>query len=294
MSDEWQEIVRQRPVDLDEAIPCMRKALDHYHARNDHRAVFLRAYYIISLEVHAAVHQLGEYRTQIFFDPQWIKRLAGKFSTLYFESLSTADRGGERAWKIAHRLAETKRASVVQDLILGLNAHINYDLANGIFMNLEEHGDDKDHLMLPYRKFDHDQVNNILVRCMPKIQETLTRDYGGVLLLLSRVCGQWDEKLTEAGLRYYRERVWWNAVSYLAAKSGREIQLVDDKLDWESAQVAEAVTRRALPFRALSWVCRLLRKRRFGHIELEGLGGIRGSGPLPGCPAGSPFGAATA
>lgn len=64
MSD-WQDIVQQRPKDVDEVLPCMRRALDYFHARNDYRAVFLRAYYIITLEVHAAVHQLGDYKERI-------------------------------------------------------------------------------------------------------------------------------------------------------------------------------------------------------------------------------------
>lgn len=70
---------------------------------------------------------------------------------------------------------------MAQDLILGLDAHINYDLAYGIYLNLKEHNDQSNHLLLSRRKFDHDQVNNILVRCIPRITETLTRDYGGAL-----------------------------------------------------------------------------------------------------------------
>src|SRR5690349_24709123 len=99
---EWQEIVQQRPKDIDEAVPALQKALDYYHAHDDYRAVFLRAYYIITLEVHAAIHQLGDYRTQIFFDPAWNAKLAGKFSSLYFQSLTTEERPAEteKAWKL--------------------------------------------------------------------------------------------------------------------------------------------------------------------------------------------------
>ena len=73
----------------------------------------------------------------------------------------------------------------------GLNAHINYDLAYGSQLNLREHGDGQDHLLLPRRKFDHDQVNNILVRSTPQIAATLTRDCGGALAFLDTVrCSQ--------------------------------------------------------------------------------------------------------
>lgn len=274
---EWQEIVQQRPRDVDEALPCLRRALDWFHARNDYRAVFLRAYYIISLEVHAAVHQLGDYKDrQIFFDPVWESALAGKFASLYFQSLTTNERPAEseKAWKLAHRMAVEKSSTVLQDLLLGINAHINYDLAYGVSLNLKETPDRADQTMLTRRKFDHDQINNLLVRCTPRIQEVLTRDYGGGILLLSRFFGRWDERLAELGLKYYRERVWWHALSYSCAAEGRETDLVHDKLNWESYKVAKFVTRRVFWKQAVWFFGRLLRKRRFGRIELEGIGGL--------------------
>lgn len=273
---EWQDIVQQRPKDLDEAIPCLRKALEYYHARNDYRAVFLRAYYIITLEVHAAVHQLGDYKDrQIFFDPAWESTLAGRFASLYFQSLTTHERPAEseKAWKLAHKMAEEKSSTVLQDLILGLNAHINYDLAHGVALNIKETGD-TDPMLLTRRKFDHDQINNLLVRCTPRIQQVLTRDYGGGMLFLSRFFGSWDERLTELGLKYYRERVWWDALSFLSAGAGRETDLVHDKLNWESFKVAKFMTKRAFWQQVVWCFGRLLRRRRFGRIELEGIGGM--------------------
>jgi hypothetical protein len=104
---DFRAIASQRPENLDEALVCLRKALDYYHERNDYRAIFLRAYYIITVDVHAAVNQLDDYREQIFFDTRWIDTLAGKFSSLYFQSLTTFERdpGVERAWKLAHKTA---------------------------------------------------------------------------------------------------------------------------------------------------------------------------------------------
>ncbi len=278
---DFQTIASQRPKNLDEAIACMRKALDYYHERSDHRAIFLRAYYIITVEVYAAVNQHGDYRAQIFFDPRWVDALVGKFSSLYFRSLTTFERApdAERAWKLAHKTAVEKTSTVVQDLMLGLNAHINYDLAYGIYLNLKEHNDQSNHLLLPRRKFDHDQVNNILVRCTPKIAETLTRDYGGGMVLVSRVMRDLDEMLTESGLKYYRERVWWNAISYLATIDEREIDLVHDRLNWESVKVAKALSDDTIWNRAIRTVGIALRKKRFGKIELEDTGGTTTAKP---------------
>lgn len=278
---EWQAIVRQRPRDVDEAIPCLQRALEYFHARDDYRAIFLRSYYIITLELHAAIHQLGAWREQIFFDPAWVSRLVGRFSSLYFQSLATAEHGGPKAakaWRLAYRMAKGRSSTVLQDLLLGLNAHVNYDLAYGIALNLKEHGDHLNHLLLPRRKFDHDQVHNLLVLCTPRIQEVLARDYGGGLLFLSRLFGRWDERLVAQGLKHCRERVWWVAVSFLCATDEQETGLVHKKLDGESYELAKLLIRTSLWLRVGSFFARLLRKRRFGPIQLEEVGGLAAGG----------------
>jgi hypothetical protein len=264
------EVAAYRPKDIDEALEAMRSALDFFHREQDQRAIFLRAYYLITLAVHQAVYRRGRYSNRIFFDEAWIKRLAGKFSSLYFQSLTTGERPGERAWKLAHRLAASGESSVFQDMLLGLNAHINYDLAYGIYLNLKEFEDGREHLLLPRRKFDHDQVNNILVNSIPLIQEVLTRDYGGEMLALGELVGSLDELLAGVGLKYYRERVWWTAISYLSTTSQEEVQLVHDRLDWESAQLAESIACEGTPLqRSLRGMLNLFSKDDFGPIVLE-------------------------
>lgn len=274
---DFREIASQRPRDASEALFCMRTALDHFHERDDYRAVFLRAYYIITRNVGAAVDQRGDFvGKQIFFDSDWVRRLTGRFASLYFQSLTTSEReaGSERAWKIAHETAESRRGTIVQDLLLGLNAHINYDLAYATYLNMKEHGDERDHLLLPRRKFDHDQVNNILVRSTPEVAETLTRDYGGGILLLTRVLLNLDDILSSTGLKYFRERVWWTAIAYLAATDDEEVDLVHDRLNWESAAVAKGIADEglwSLPLRAAG---RAVRKRHFGKIDLDAPAGV--------------------
>jgi hypothetical protein len=264
------EIAAYRPKDIDEGLDAMRSALDYFHRENDQRAIFLRAYYLITLAVHQAINQSGRYQNRIFFDPEWIKKLAGKFSLLYFQSLSTQEREGERAWKTAHRLAGTNQTSVFQDMLLGLNAHINYDLAYGIYLNLKEFDDGRDHLLLPRRKFDHDQVNNILVNTIPQVEDVLTRDYGGELRVMAELAGDLDEVLANIGLKYYRERVWWTAISFLSASTPEELQLVHARLDWESAQLAETISCEGTFLqRSLRSILNLFSKDTFGVITLE-------------------------
>ncbi len=266
----YTQITAYRPQDIDESLEAMRDALHYFHKEHDQRAIFLRAYYLITIAMHRAINRQEPYTARMFFDASWIRKLAGKFGALYFESLTTDDRPGERAWKVAHRLAEHDQGSVLQDLLLGLNAHINYDLAYGIYLNMREFGDDRDHLLLPRRKFDHDQVNSVLVDTIPQVEQVLTRDYGGEVLALGTLAGSLDEILAGAGLKYYRERVWWSAVAYLSAKNDEERSLVTKRLDWESAQVATVISGEAsIVQRTLARLANLLSKREFGNLPLE-------------------------
>ncbi|HEX5660601.1 MAG TPA: DUF5995 family protein [Polyangiales bacterium] len=266
----YAQITAYRPQDIDESLEAMRDALHYFHREHDQRAIFLRAYYLITIAMHAAVNRQPPYTTRLFFDVQWIRKLAGKFGALYFQSLTTDERPGERAWKTAHRLAERDQGSVLQDLLLGLNAHINYDLAYGIYLNMVEFGDNRDHLLLPRRKFDHDQVNAVLVDTMPRVEQVLTRDYGGEVLALGTLAGSFDEVLAGAGLKFYRERVWWSAVSYLSARNDEERGLVTARLDTESGQLANVLAAEANPLqRTLARFANLFSKREFGAVELE-------------------------
>ena len=76
--------------------------------------------------------------------------------------------------------------------------------------------------------------------------------------------------LTESGLKYYCERVWWNAISFLATEVEREIDLVHERLNWESAKVANALCEDTIWSRAIRMVGVAMRKKRFGKIGLEG------------------------
>jgi hypothetical protein len=246
-----------KPRNTGEALVCMSKELQRLYADNDDRAIFLRAYFIMTTQVNASVHGTGDFKKSgpIFFDPTWVDRLAGRFALLYFQSLAVSreDPPGKficEAWGVAMR-ATKRRSSVLQNLMLGINAHINFDLSLGIHdivhqdlqrlqarMEPRERDRQTQEIMARW-KFDHDQMNNVLVRCNPKIQEVLVREFGGVMGVLSKLCGMFDELISIAGLRYYRDRVWQNVLGLLSASQPGDESKVRMRLGWESLQMAE-------------------------------------------------------
>ena len=269
--DTLEDIARYKPKTIEDALEAMKNGLRFFHSNNDFRAIFLRAYYIITKNVCMAIHQQEDFDNPIFFAPDWIRRLSGKFASLYFASLDTfqtAERE-ERAWKIAHRMAIKKRSSVVQDLLLGINAHINYDLPVAICQNLREHGCGSDFLSLTKRKFDHDQVNNILIRSFDEISTVIPKEYGGLIRIADFLLCNIDESLTRFGLKYYRERVWWDGISLLSAQTRDEEKLVLYKLNWESAKIAETIAgKSSLWVRSVNQVLKLSRRTDLNRLKV--------------------------
>ena len=237
-------LAAQQPADIDEALESMRTTLEAFHAAHDRRAVFLRVYYIMTQGVHAATNGIGDFEGQpVFMDPDWIRRLSGRFASRYFRALALTDDGpGSRAWKIANDVARNPHSTVLLNALLGINAHINYDLAQAIGENLDP-GELDDPAALLCRKFDHDQVNNLLDRAMRPIQQALAKDYEPALALGDHVMGGLEDRLADLGLRHYRERVWGDALTYavMRKRSEADAELVRAKLNWESYKIAKEI-----------------------------------------------------
>jgi hypothetical protein len=258
----------------------METGLRFFHEQHDRRAIFLRLYHKMTLEVHAAINGCRDYRgREVFMDPGWVRRLSGRFSTLYFRSLEAPP--SERAWTLAYEVAARPGSSVVENALLGINAHINFDLPRAIAQNLK--GDDVgDFMTMQKRKFDHDQVNNLLVRTLNPVQSILAKDYEPGIAAADWLLGNLDERVSEAALRHYRERVWWDALAYASAPDEERRQIVYNKLEWQSHRLAERLSRthwmwrteRALnavivPFRRARWAATPIEERcRDDHQEI--------------------------
>jgi hypothetical protein len=68
--------------------------------------------------------------TGFFADPVWMERVLVGFAQYYFEAVAAYDGGQEcpPAWHPAFDQAASRRGFVLQDALLGINAHINSDL----------------------------------------------------------------------------------------------------------------------------------------------------------------------
>ncbi|HLO03199.1 MAG TPA: DUF5995 family protein [Symbiobacteriaceae bacterium] len=249
--------IRGEPVSsIVELLGVMRRQLRQWDAARDNRAAFLRVYAAMTAGVE-------ERRSQGFFlDPAWIERVAVRFGWYYFHALGEweAARRAPPAWTYAFEQAKRRRTFVLQDILLGMNAHINNDLPLVVWELLVGEGDAADRERSIRRRFDHDQINRVLELVIPGVEREVASHYGRGIRPLSWVLGDLDEALTLFGLITYRDKVWQNAQFLLAATEAERATVIH-WIEQDALHVAELIARFG-PLRAFRPLASLTRRLR--------------------------------
>jgi hypothetical protein len=182
-----------------------------FRERNDRRAVFLTVYARVTEEVAADIDR-GE-----FENPEWVADYLVTFADFYRRALLNFETGAvdslPSAWRLFFRATGTDDALVVQSALLGINAHVNYDLA----LALQTVGVDRDRA----KKYkDHRRINEILWRLVDETLDRLAERYAPGLTALSEAAGPIGEAVWFLGLAVGREGAWWIAVALTEARWG--------------------------------------------------------------------------
>jgi hypothetical protein len=176
---------------------------DRLVAANDKRAVFVTAYRTITLELQRRLAAGG------FEDGAWVSRYLLAFANLYRRALYAYEQPGAEAvplpWQIAFDAAAHGPALLMQHLMLGINAHINHDLALGLLeVTIDPQRES--------RRRDHTAVNEALKTATDPVQERLAQLYTPALTILDEMCGVLDERITNFSFGRARDCAWNAAV----------------------------------------------------------------------------------
>ncbi|WP_437977149.1 DUF5995 family protein [Sorangium sp. So ce295] len=206
------------PANVSEALIALETVAARLRERNDPRAVFPDVYAVITRRVKEAV----EGADGRFLEPAWISRLAGIFCEYYLTALAASLDGrstGVEAWDVAFQCASAGGAAAAVHGLLGINAHINYDLALGLYRNIVQHGAAQDARLLDRYRHDHDLVNEILAAAMPEIFAILRVRYGCPLARIATFSRDVERAVSSVVmylLKCWRDRVWTDLLSMLA------------------------------------------------------------------------------
>ena len=150
--------------------------------RGDHRATFPAVYLATtakSEKVLAAIRDPSnpEHNKYKNLDPKLIENIVLEFGKMYFDAFDNYEKGNKaavpQAWRTTFDQAKTETTSVMEDMLLGINAHIGNDL--GIILAKPMPGggtlyDPKD----PKQVATFNAFNQILIEETPTILSNVT------------------------------------------------------------------------------------------------------------------------
>ena len=198
------EVVAEPFASVDDVADRLSRTETHLRERADRRAVFLTVYTRMTEAVAAALD------AGVFADPEWVSTYLVTFADQYRQALVAFERREfdslPRPWLLAFAAAVRGDTLVAQDALLGINAHINYDLT----YTLRAVGIDPDR---GRKHADHDRINDVLARLVATVQETLVAMYDAAGVAgVDAVFDPLDDRIALRGLERSRLFAWRNAV----------------------------------------------------------------------------------
>jgi hypothetical protein len=222
----------------DTVITHMQSLIHHWEQTSDQRVIFLRCYLMMTTNMRTAI-QHGE-----FHDPDWVSRLLENFAGYYFVALQAYDHDPASAppvWQQAHQAAADGDVLALQNLLLGVNAHINYDL---VFSLVDLLGPEWARLSPDQRiarYADHCHVNEVIGRTIDAVQDQVIEPAMPALDLFDRLLGPLDERLISALLVRWRENVWQYAVRLLEATGPQDHARLLDEVEQDALKMGGVI-----------------------------------------------------
>lgn len=202
---------------MEELIDRLERRLARYDRAGDHRAVFLRVY------AHMSRRVLVHMRQPFFLDPAWVERVAIRFAGMYEDALYAYDHRLRTppAWRLALDATANRSTFVLQDVLLGVNAH----------------------------------------EIVPTVEGQVSQQYGRAIRYLGWAMGRLDEALAAFGLKRFRDNTWRCGRFLLAAQAPAERDEIRRWIEQDALAVGELILRSGAPAwaRPLSGITRRLR-----------------------------------
>lgn len=214
---------------IDDVVDELAEIVREASRTGDRVGYFAALYRQVTVEVRAAI------RAGQFDDGPRMDRFDTLFGNRYFAAHDAwlATRGGPRCWRAAFALLDDSDTVILQHLVLGVNAHINLDLAIAAAQTSPG---------AAIHRLRHDflLINDILANVVLAVQTTLGA-ISPYLWLLDQFGGRTDERILDFSIRRSRQEAWHNAV--VLATAGQEGEEAIERLDVRAALLARLTAR---------------------------------------------------
>ena len=217
--------------------------------QKDARSIFELTYLVFSRQILAAL------KARRFEDMAWTTDMACRFVEVYWHQRSLWERRDPslcRAWRVAFQAMEDGRLNSLQAMLLGINAHINYDLSF-VTLGASRHAgdlasDDATRTLsmtstgLPTVRYrDFLVINQIEWEAIAPVQDAVLKANSRLLY--------WANRLTMRGTRFLGQRVlmeardtaWYQMMLLVHARDDDERAIVARLIDAHAAGIADLV-----------------------------------------------------
>lgn len=201
-----------RGIDGNDALARMDVLLAGWAPAGDKREVFLSCYRMMTRNMQTKIED------GFFLDAEWVSRLLTLFSGYYFSALAEWEQDpvtAPRVWQIAHEQARVRQLAVWQHLILGVNAHINYDLVLAVTELLAPEWAGLEDAQKQERYEDYCRVNAVIAETIDEVQDRIIAPELPLTGVLDRFLGRLDELLISRIISSWRDRTWLAAMQLL-------------------------------------------------------------------------------
>jgi hypothetical protein len=192
-----------RSVTIDDVVARMDRVLDRCIERRSRLGYFTVLYRDVTVRVR------DEIRAHRFDDGERMERLDVVFASRYLAAVEQywAGTTPTKSWTVAFESALRWRPIVLQHLLLGMNAHINLDLAIAAAQTAP--GSE-----LPALERDFDRISGLLTGMIEDVQNRLVR-ISPWMRVVDMAGGRSDEEIVGFGVSGARD-VAWQAARRLA------------------------------------------------------------------------------
>jgi hypothetical protein len=199
----------------------------------DHRAVFTTTY----LELTRTLRRMLRSDPKLFPHPRYLYAEDALFADVYFKTFRAYDLGATvaPAWRIAFETAASGNANGAQDMLLGINAHVQNDMpfvVAALGLRTKKGGS---------RKREHDAVNAVLNHAYNRVVKAITNRYDPFVGVSNSPATPLDDFGGLELVRGWREVVWRNAERLANAKTEAEREQIASQIQAYAGGWAQSI-----------------------------------------------------
>jgi Family of unknown function (DUF5995) len=185
---------------IEEVLQILDGIIAQCKAANDPLGYFPALYRQVTLKVKQGI------AAGFFDDGPRMDRFDALFASRYFAAYDAFRSGGQpsKCWQVAFQSTQSGQLIILQDLLVGINAHVNLDLGVAAGENFQGpalqdfHG-------------DFDKINDILGALIPPVEAVITR-FSPLLGILEKIGGKDAVEVLDFSLDGARDDAWLHAV----------------------------------------------------------------------------------